>query len=104
MGGNRTWRHSPRRDHRIGLPRDLVLHQTRARGPGGGRIVVYGDSNCIDGAHLSKPCYWLLDALLEYTSAGHLPQLLRDNAGPSIKPAEVLPSRMVDNQLARYSK
>jgi len=82
----------------------LGLYQTRARGPGGGRIVVYGDSNCIDGAHLSKPCYWLLDALLEYTSAGHLPQLLRDNAGPSIKPAEVLPSRMVDNQLARYSK
>ena len=26
--------------------------QTRARGPGGGRVVVYGDSNCIDGAHL----------------------------------------------------
>ena len=53
----------------------LGLYQTRARGPGGGRIVVYGDSNCIDGAHLSKPCYWLLDALLEYTSAGHLPQV-----------------------------
>ena len=53
----------------------LGLYQTRARGPGGGRIVVYGDSNCIDGAHLSKPCYWLLDALREYTSAGHLPQV-----------------------------
>jgi len=87
----------------ISLP-VLGLYQTRARSPGGGRIVVYGDSNCIDGAHLSKPCYWLLDAVLEYTSAGHLPQLLRDNAGSAIKPAEVLPSRMVDNQLARYSK
>ena len=37
--------------------------------------VVFGDSNCIDGAHLTKPCYWLVDAMLEYTSAGHLPQV-----------------------------
>lgn len=81
----------------------LGLYQTRASSTGG-RVVVYGDSNCIDGAHLTKPCYWLMDALLEYTSAGHLPQLLRDNAGPPIKPAEILPSRMTENQLHRYSK
>ena len=36
---------------------------------------MFGDSNCIDGAHLTKPCYWLVDAMLEYTSAGHLPQV-----------------------------
>lgn len=81
----------------------LGLYQTRASSTGG-RVVVYGDSNCIDGAHLTKPCYWLVDAVLEYTSAGHLPQLLRDNAGPPIKPAEILPARMVENQLHRYSK
>ena len=31
-------------------------------------------------------------------------QLLRDSAGPPIRPAEVLPGRMADNHLARYSK
>ena len=61
------------------------------------RVVLYG-------AHLTKPCYWLVDAVLGYTSAGHLPQLLRDNAGPPIKPAEILPARMTENQLHRYSK
>jgi len=81
----------------------LGLYQTRASSTGG-RVVVYGDSNCIDGAHLTKPCYWLVDAVLEYTSAGHLPQLLRDSAGPPIKPAEILPARMGENQLHRYSK
>jgi len=81
----------------------LGLYQTRGS-HGGGRIVAYGDSNCIDGAHLSKPCYWLMDAALEYTSAGHLPQMFRDNASPSIKPADSLPERMEKNQLHRYSK
>lgn len=59
----------------------LGLYQTRSRGPAGGRVVLFGDSNCIDGAHLSKPCYWLLDALLEFTSAGHLPQVWRSAGG-----------------------
>ena len=81
----------------------LGLYQTRASS-GGGRVVVYGDSNCIDGAHLTKPCYWLMDAMLEFTSAGHLPQIIRDNAGPGLKPAEILPARLVDNQLHRYSR
>jgi len=81
----------------------LGLYQTRGS-HGGGRIVVYGDSNCIDGAHLNKPCYWLMDAALEYTSAGHLPQMFRDNASPPIKPADSLPERMEKNQLHRYSK
>ena len=25
-----------------------------------GRVVVYGDSNCIDSSHETLPCYWLL--------------------------------------------
>lgn len=43
-----------------------------------GRIVVYGDSNCLDSTHQEKPCYWLLDALLEYTMTAHVPGLLSD--------------------------
>ena len=56
----------------------LGLYQSRASSLGG-RLVVFGDSNCIDGAHLTKPCYWLVDAMLEYTSAGHLPQVSSPN-------------------------
>ena len=81
----------------------LGLYQTRASSAGG-RVVVFGDSNCVDGAHLTKPCYWLVDAMLEYTSAGHLPQIIRDNSGPGLKPADLLPARLPDNQLHRYSR
>lgn len=44
-----------------------------------GRVVVYGDSNCLDTSHLEKPCYWMLDAILEYTSSSHLPSIFKDN-------------------------
>ena len=66
--------------------------------------MAYGDSNCVDGAHLQKPCYWLMDAMLEFTSAGHVPQILRENAARSIKPLDILPQRMEKNKLHRYSK
>jgi len=89
-------------DTRVKVP-VLGLYQTRAS-TRGGRLVVFGDSNCIDGAHLTKPCYWLMDAMLEYTSAGHLPQIIRDNSGGGIKPADLLPARLADNQLHRYSR
>ena len=36
---------------------------------GGGRIVVYGDSNCLDSAHMQRDCFWLLDALLKYATS-----------------------------------
>ena len=31
-------------------------------------------------------------------------QIIRDNSGPSLKPADLLPSRLADNQLHRYSR
>ena len=56
------------------LMRDLLLpyFQTKST-DSGGRIVVYGDSNCVDSAHLTKDCWWLMDAILEYTSMSRLP-------------------------------
>lgn len=42
-----------------------------------GRIAVYGDSNCLDSTHIEKPCFWLLDALLEYTMTSHVTGLLK---------------------------
>ena len=31
-------------------------------------------------------------------------QIIRDNSGPGLKPSELLPSRLADNQLHRYSR
>lgn len=73
-----------------------------------GRIAVYGDSNCLDSTQLEKPCFWLLDALLEYTMAGHVPALLADlNRRQHIDltaSAAPLPVRFVPNNLHMYSK
>lgn len=56
----------------------LGLLQTTASEKSG-RVVVYGDSNCLDTSHLEKPCYWMLDAILEYTSSSHLPSVFKNN-------------------------
>lgn len=42
-----------------------------------GRIVIYGDSNCLDSTHMEKACFWLLDALLEYSMTNHTSGFLR---------------------------
>ena len=52
-------------------------------GGGGGRIVLYGDSNCVDASHLDGPfCSWLLDAAMAFASRGEVVQELR----PALKP------------------
>ncbi|XP_017470330.1 PREDICTED: membrane-bound transcription factor site-1 protease isoform X2 [Rhagoletis zephyria] len=42
-----------------------------------GRIAVFSDSNCLDSIHLEKACFWLLDAILEYTMNSHKSELLQ---------------------------
>ncbi|XP_066582783.1 membrane-bound transcription factor site-1 protease isoform X2 [Prorops nasuta] len=83
-----------------------------------GRIVVYGDSNCIDDSHRQKPCFWMLDAILEYTTTGRVPSVFmveninkenfRQNNGKlsalSSKASDELPKRMDGNNLKRHSK
>ena len=44
----------------------LGFHQTPSED--GGRVVVYGDSNCLDSAHLQRDCFWLLNSLLKYAT------------------------------------
>lgn len=44
-----------------------------------GRLAIYGDSNCLDSAHLVKDCFWLLDALLQFTNTGILPEIFKQN-------------------------
>ncbi|ELT89805.1 hypothetical protein CAPTEDRAFT_228241 [Capitella teleta] len=92
----------------------LGLHQTKPAAedagdwgvpPTGGRIALYGDSNCLDSSHMQKDCYWLLDALLEYTSHNQLAPLLEERA-INLPPNSLLelPTRMDGNHLYRYSK
>lgn len=71
-----------------------------------GRIIIYGDSNCIDTSHLDAACYWMLDAMLEYTSTSHLPSVFKDSKMTSWeKVVETdIPVRMDGNRLYRYSK
>lgn len=73
-----------------------------------GRIVVYGDSNCLDSTHIEKPCFWLLDALLEYTMTSHVSTILKDlNRSPSVQftPNSIsMPKRLPNNNLHMYSK
>lgn len=83
----------------------LGLMQTKSKEKSG-RIIVYGDSNCIDANHLESPCYWMLDAMLEYTSTSHLPSVFKDNQMTSwenVVDSET-PARMEGNRLYRFSK
>ena len=41
--------------------------------PQGGRIVTFGDSNCLDGAHQQRNCHWLLFELLHFATTANLP-------------------------------
>lgn len=66
--------------------------------------MTYGDSNCIDNSHLSKDCWWMLDAIFEFTSASNMPTVFKENAGPAVQAATKLPGRMENSQLHRYSK
>ncbi|CAM1330162.1 MBTPS1 (predicted) [Pycnogonum litorale] len=70
----------------------------------GGRIALYGDSNCLDSSHMQKDCFWLLDAILQYTAHNIMSPVFRElNAGP-IDSDEKLPERMEGNRLHRNSK
>ncbi|XP_031843340.1 membrane-bound transcription factor site-1 protease [Nomia melanderi] len=77
-----------------------------------GRIVVYGDSNCIDDSHLQKPCFWMLDAILEYTTTGHVATVFTDESQtkarilekPTTLDNNELPQRMEGSHLRRHSK
>ena len=41
-----------------------------------GRLVVYGDSNCLDSAHSADShCFSMMDAILEYSGMGTLPKV-----------------------------
>uniref|UniRef100_A0A8C9VRP1 Membrane-bound transcription factor site-1 protease n=1 Tax=Scleropages formosus TaxID=113540 RepID=A0A8C9VRP1_SCLFO len=83
----------------------LGLYQTPSEG--GGRIALYGDSNCIDDSHRQKDCFWLLDALLQFTAYSMTPASLSHSQSRALPPSvseRPLPERLEGNHLYRYSK
>lgn len=92
-----------------------------------GRLAVYGDSNCLDSAHLQTDCFWMLEALLQFSTTGVVPTVFLtegisgphhklENEEPVANEIQIngdagkaashpsLPLRMEGNHLYRYSK
>lgn len=84
---------------------------TAAGASAGGRVIVFGDSNCIDTAHLKTDCWWLLEELLAFAGSADarplhlfpdssaLSEPLVDNGGGNM----ALPQRTVGSGLERWS-
>lgn len=74
---------------------------------GGGRVVVYGDSNCLDGSHMVTDCYWLLKKILDFTSRNKKDPVLFSDSVRQTRPLYVdknkLPSRRTDVNFSMYS-
>jgi len=71
-----------------------------------GRISVFGDSNCLDTAHMEQDCFWLLDLLLDFSATGIIPSILLDAAGPPLSSNKDYssPERMHGTKLHKHSK
>ncbi|CAH2103147.1 unnamed protein product [Euphydryas editha] len=88
-------------------PRDYT-NDTNNKLPRAGRLVVYGDSSCLEGG-AARPCHWLLLAALQYALVGHVPTSLREAAATShhrdvhIIPSD-LPKRAEGGRLHAYSR
>ncbi|KAE9464518.1 hypothetical protein C3L33_03634, partial [Rhododendron williamsianum] len=74
---------------------------------GGGRIAVYGDSNCLDSSHMVTHCYWLLKKILDFTSKNIRDPVLFSDSVRTDKPLYIedhqLPSRRTDVNFSTYS-
>ncbi|KAK9102675.1 hypothetical protein Sjap_019929 [Stephania japonica] len=74
---------------------------------GGGRIAVYGDSNCLDSSHMVTNCYWLLRKILDFTGSNIKdPVIFSDSVRqhqPLHKEDNQLPSRRTDVNFSAYS-
>lgn len=74
-----------------------------------GRIVVMGDSNCIDSTFADKYCLWLLKAFLEYTMNFYTSPLLKQlntitKYSSFNQKHNNLPTRVVSSRLYKFSK
>ncbi|CAI2731569.1 unnamed protein product [Schistosoma spindalis] len=75
-----------------------------------GRLSIYGDSDCLSSTHLSSNCFWLLDALLQFStsSMGRVPRILIEqmftpNTDVWFDSSLTAPLRAKNSQLNLYS-
>jgi membrane-bound transcription factor site-1 protease len=61
---------------------------------GGGRVVVYGDTNYLSSSHMVTNCYWLLKKILDFTNSN-----IRDPVFFSDSVNTKFPFHVDDNQL-----
>ena len=80
-----------------------VLGLYSTPGDEGGRVVVYGDSNCLDSAHMQRGCFWLLDTLLKYATSSASPPPFSASEQFRAKPT-ALPQHMDGELVGKMSK
>ena len=69
QGGQVLYQKSENGEPKVPEYKDVaVLGITEKYGPKSGRIGVYGDSNCLDSAHMKKDCFWMLTQILSELS------------------------------------
>ncbi|PKU76334.1 membrane-bound transcription factor site-1 protease [Dendrobium catenatum] len=75
---------------------------------GAGRVVVYGDSSCLDSSHMVANCYWLLDKIIDFTNRNVKDSVLFSDSSrisfPMHENESRLPSRRTDVNFSIYSK
>jgi membrane-bound transcription factor site-1 protease len=71
-----------------------------------GRVVVFGDSSCLDDAHQDIPCYWLAEEMLLYISTGTLNEDYQTTPLPHTFMSTSLPMATypLKSELATYSR
>lgn len=72
-----------------------------------GRLVIMGDSNCIDSTFTQKHCLWLLKVFLEYTMNSYKSPLLKQLNSISYyqnNTRKVYPQRVKSSRLDKFSK
>ncbi|XP_068647633.1 subtilisin-like protease SBT6.1 [Aristolochia californica] len=74
---------------------------------GGGRVAVYGDSNCLDSSHMVANCYWLLKKILDFTGRNVKDSVLFSDSARRSSPLQEddkqMPYRRKDVNFSTYS-
>lgn len=94
------------------FPTDPQISSQRPNGTFSGKIVVFGDSSCLDDANNRNPnspgdCFWMLEDFLTFVTHGKISQRLKWDSPLTedfqSEPLE-LPRRMEGHDLHKYSK
>ena len=84
----------------------LGLTQVGTDSAQSGRVVVYGDSNCVDSSHMERDCFWLLSAIVEYACHNVIYSPFKENQeNQAQRDANgKLPKKINSQAFSKYSK